>query len=146
MTDEGLSDRAPFRKWAMDAIADLKSFYAFRMSQIPPDRREFAWLQRRRHSQGGFLIPTEWAMDSIYYRYDWEQQYVQAMWRLGHESPEVPLDGLSLHFMCRHRPYVPFTWPAVRAYGPKSAKSASCRGYFVLPGDPHPRDSTYALI
>jgi hypothetical protein len=73
-------------------------------------------------------------MDSIHHRYDGEQQYVRALRRLSHESPDVPLDGLSLHFMCRPRPYVPFAWPAVRANGPKSAKSASCRG--KLQGDP----------
>jgi hypothetical protein len=48
--------------------------------------------------------------------------------------------------MCRPRPYIPFAWPAVRANGPKSAKSASCRGQLVLQGDPHPRDSAYELI
>jgi hypothetical protein len=96
MTDEGLRDRAPFRKWAVDAIAAPKSFDATCMSEIPPDRREFAWLQHRRHSPYGLLIPTDWAMDIIHYRYDGEQQYVRALRRLGHELPEVPLDGLSL--------------------------------------------------
>jgi hypothetical protein len=146
MTDEDVSDRAPFRKWSVDSMAAPQSFDALRLNQIPPDRREFAWLQRRRHSPCGLLIPPEWAMDSIHYRYDGEQQYVRALWRLGNESPEVPLDGLGLHFMCRSRPFIPFAWPAVRANGPKAAKSASCRGQLILPGDPHPRDSAYALI
>jgi hypothetical protein len=96
MPDEGLSDRAPFRKWAVDAKAAPQSFDALRMSQIPPDRRVFAWLQRRRHSPCGLLIPPEWEMYSIHYRYDGEQQYVRTLWRLSHESPENPLDGLSL--------------------------------------------------
>jgi hypothetical protein len=70
MTDEGLSDLAHFRKWAVDAIAAPQSFDALRMNQIPHDRREFAW----RNSPCGLLIPPEWAMDSIHNRYDWEQQ------------------------------------------------------------------------
>jgi hypothetical protein len=96
MTDDGLSDRAPFRKWAVDATAAPQSIDALRMNQIPPDRREFAWLQRRRHSPCGLLIPAEWAMDSIHYRYDGENQYVRALWRLGHESRTFRLSVLVL--------------------------------------------------
>jgi hypothetical protein len=82
MTNEGLSERAPFRKWAVDAIAAPQSFDALRMSQIPPGRREFAWHQRRVHYPCGLIVPPEWAMDSIHYRYDGEHQYVRAVWRL----------------------------------------------------------------
>jgi hypothetical protein len=145
MEDEG-SDRAPFRKWAVDETAAPQCFDSWRMNQIPVERREGAWLQRRRHSPCGLLVPVNLAMDSVYYRFDGEQPYVYALSRLGTESPEVPLDGLGLQFMCRSSPYVPFSWPSVRASGPKAAKPASSRGQIVLPGDPHPRDSAYALI
>jgi hypothetical protein len=146
MAEGEVSDRAPFRKWVVDGAAAPQCFDTWRMNQIPVDRREDAWLQRRRHSPCGLLVPLEWAMDSIHYRFDGEQDYVHALWRLGRESPVVPPDGFGLQFLCRSRPYVPFGWPAVRASGPKTAKPASCRGQLVLPGDPHPRDSAYALI
>jgi hypothetical protein len=45
MTDEDISDRVPFRKSAVDAMAAPQFFDALRVNQIPPDRREFAWRQ-----------------------------------------------------------------------------------------------------
>jgi hypothetical protein len=120
MVDEG-SYRAPFRKWAVDETVAAQCFDIWRMNQIPAERREGAWLQRRRHSPCGLLVPVNLAMDSVYYRFDGEQPYVYALSQLGTESPEVPLDGLGLQFMCRSSSYVPFLWPSVRAGGPKAA-------------------------
>jgi hypothetical protein len=67
MEDEG-SDWAPFRKWAVDETAAPQCFDSWRMNQIPAERREGAWLQRRRHFPCGLLIPVKLAMDSVYYR------------------------------------------------------------------------------
>jgi hypothetical protein len=119
MEDEG-SDRAPLRKWVVDETAAPQCFDSWRMNQIPEERREEAWLQRRRHYSCGLLVPISLAMDSTYYRFDGEKPYGYVLSRLRTESPEVPLDGLGLQFICRSRPYVPFSWPSVRASGPKA--------------------------
>jgi hypothetical protein len=145
MEDEG-SDRAPFRKWVVDETAAPQCFYSWRKNQIPAERREGVWLQRRRHSPCGLLITISLAMDSVYYRFDGEQPYVYALSRLGTESPEGPLDALGLQFMCRSSPCVPFSWASVRSSGPKAATPTSSLGQLVLPGYPHLRDSAYALI
>jgi hypothetical protein len=145
MEDEG-SDRAPLRKWVVDETAAPQCFDSWRMNQIPEERREEAWLQRRRHSSCGLLVPISLAMDSTYYCFDGEKPYGYALSRLRTESLEVPLDGLGLQFICRSGPNVPFSWPSVRASGPKAAKPASSRGQLALPGDHHPRDSADALI
>jgi hypothetical protein len=81
MEDEG-SDRAPFRKWVVDETAAPQCFYSWRKNQIPAERREGVWLQRRRHSPCGLLITISLAMDSVYYRFDGEQPYVYALSRL----------------------------------------------------------------
>jgi hypothetical protein len=139
--------RVAFRPWEVDREHAPECWDARRLAAVPTgERREKAWLARRKHAPCCTKIPAAWGLDCIYLRSQEEEGYARRLSELLRNPPECPADGVSLALVCLDRPLVPLRWPVLSRPTWDPVREFPVTGQLCIPGDDVPRDSAYALF
>jgi hypothetical protein len=147
VTREDPDARTAFRPWEIDREHAPECWDARRLATVPTgERREKAWLARRKHAPCCTKIPAAWGLDCIYLRSPEEEGYTQRLGELLRNAPDGPTDGVSLAFVCLDRPLIPLRWPVLSRPTWDPVREFPVTGQLCVPGDDVPRDSAYALF
>jgi hypothetical protein len=106
----GVQSRRPFSPWESVQRRVPEHLEVRRFERIPEERRAKSWNRRRAHAPHDRLVPPEWDMDVLYFRFQEEEEYAG---RLKDLQPGV-VTRLSTDLLCLNTPWVPFCWPALQ--------------------------------
>jgi hypothetical protein len=106
----GVKSLRPFSPWEFIQRRVPENLEVRRFKQITEERRAKSWHRRRSHAPYDRLVPPEWDMDVLYFRFHEEEENTG---RLKDLRPGV-VTRLSTELLCLNTPWVPFRWPALQ--------------------------------
>jgi hypothetical protein len=142
-----LNGRVAFQPWEVDRTHAPDFWDAQRIASLHTgERRDKAWLSRRKHAPCCTKVPPEWGLDCIYLRLPEEEIYAPRLSALLRQATLGPTGDVALNLVCFDRPLLPPRWPQLSRPTWDPIREFPTTGHLSASGDDVARDSTYALF
>jgi hypothetical protein len=142
-----LNGRVAFQPWEVDRTHAPEFWDAQRIASLHTgERRDKAWLSRRKHAPCCTKVPPEWGLDCIYLRLPEEEIYAPRLSALLRQATLGPTGDVALNLVCFDRPLLPPRWPQLSRPTWDQIREFPTTGHLSASGDDVARDSTYALF